>query len=417
VEAQKLDYPNPGVEKHPFEVVSIALAKARISEAVFEQNAPVVSSIYKNTIDFLNNLQPFRQPLDTARLSLLTQAHWLWGNYLLQNDKPADAVQHYTSALATAQKMSPMVSATGINRQHFDTHVLGALHLMLGEARLLLGRTDEANTALKAAADIASTPRHALLAGNIALMQGDETEAFLEYGGLKTAPLVGEAMFQIHRLAEGQPANKERLLSLSSRLHDGYLRNHPEVHASELGYWFAVMEKNRFAAQNRYDSAFYWSSSALRHLTTLLDQPTILMSWQDLWLEESLSNAYFLLLGYHNDAKAISEVIRYSREVLDYAKSGNVYYAYMNYYYSNLGHALWLRNEGNDREAAIAAYKEFLKDGGLFTNWELLEKDFRDLHRAGIRWPELRKLVQSIVPEGVQISAESWREMGEKNNR
>ena len=45
-------------------------------------------------------------------------------------------------------------------------------------------------------------------------------------------------------------------------------------------------------------------------------------------------------------------------------------------------------------------------------HWELLQKDFRDLHQAGIQWPNLKEVVMAIKPANAELTAEDWKDMG-----
>ena len=84
---------------------------------------------------------------------------------------------------------------------------------------------------------------------------------------------------------------------------------------------------------------------------------------------------------------------------------------------TNLAHALLLRNLAGDREEAIRNYTDFLALNSAVANdlWSVLEKDFRDLHEAGVVWPGLRQVIRQINPD-VKMSPEAWRAMGAEVN-
>ena len=115
--------------------------------------------------------------------------------------------------------------------------------------------------------------------------------------------------------------------------------------------------------------------------------------------------------AHHSDTAALSEVIRYSNELLTYISNNGFSYIYQNYYYSNLAHAYWLRNQGNDRALATEAYENFLSDGSAESKDGIL-KDLRDLRRAGLIWPNLKELLELLKPMGVEPTPAEWQELG-----
>jgi hypothetical protein len=89
-------------------------------------------------------------------------------------------------------------------------------------------------------------------------------------------------------------------------------------------------------------------------------------------------------------------------------------YGSAEYFKTNLAHAYLLRNRPGDREKAIETYREFLLLDVEHTGryWDVLLKDFRDLHAAGIKWSDLKSAINEIKPAYVTLSAEEWREIG-----
>jgi hypothetical protein len=290
---------------------------------------------------------------------------------------------------------------------------LSPLYLALCRARLLEGKVDEARKAFEQAEDYAELKRENVLTGHAALLDNNEIEAFLAYGSIETAGDLGEALFQINQMAELLPMHRPRLLAFMPRLRDAYLANHPMVTVQEVNYWQSTFQVSRYSTQSKWDSTFIWSSTALRNVNTLMAKPDLTGAWLNTWFDQSLSNAYYLLISHPTDTFALSEVVRYTNEVLQYITVNNQYYQYRNYYFSNLGHALWLRNRPGDREQAVNAYHTFLVDPQYDGSWELLLKDFIDLRRAGVRWQNMKNLIQQIIPEGKIVTPETWRELGE----
>lgn len=126
-----------------------------------------------------------------------------------------------------------------------------------------------------------------------------------------------------------------------------------------------------------------------------------------------LNQTYFLLFQTDRDTARLSEVIRYAQAAERYPDEGAFYYENRYLVQTNLAHALWLRQKPGDRELALQHYREFLQNNlSTYDPWELLLKDFRDLARAGVKWPDMAGLIQQIRPADGAITAEDCSDLG-----
>ena len=110
---------------------------------------------------------------------------------------------------------------------------------------------------------------------------------------------------------------------------------------------------------------------------------------------------------------SFDQSIASAQQAEDYAEKEYDSYAYRDWFKTNVAHACALRNQPGDHEKAIAIYRDFLNKASYdYDRWELLQKDFRDMYRNGLRWPDLKSIIDAIKPAGVEISAKEWQEMG-----
>ena len=131
------------------------------------------------------------------------------------------------------------------------------------------------------------------------------------------------------------------------------------------------------------------------------------------YLGALLSKSFYLLYTGKNNPEAYDKVIEVVQSAKEYARKEFPYYDYMDWFDTNLGHAYLLRHGPGDQTTAINTYKEFIdKSHYGQDNWELLQKDFRDLHRAGIVWPDLKEVVLQIKPSNIELSEQDWKDMG-----
>ncbi|MEO6758289.1 MAG: hypothetical protein ABIO24_02465, partial [Saprospiraceae bacterium] len=141
--------------------------------------------------------------------------------------------------------------------------------------------------------------------------------------------------------------------------------------------------------------------------------------WPENWLSTLLSASYYLLFVSPQDPTALSRAIQFAEVAEKYSVDSLPGYRDAALLKTNHAHALILRDGTGDRDKAITLYRDFIGFHDLpnssyleKNHWELLQKDFRDLHAAKVQLPRLRELIQEIKPADVQISPEDWRDMG-----
>lgn len=411
--AKTLEYPNPVVEKHPFEAVVIALAGAYIGQAKFEQSSPKVPKILEKAVALLDKSGPFKSGSDTARLERLTQVHLLWGQYLAAKDKTTEAIAEYNNGLAAAKKLAALTKDDKLNEIRVGLENIGPLYAAIGEARLLEGKPVEAREAFDQAKTYLGDRMNSVGLANAAVLENDTYEAFINYGGLSSAQELGETLSLLDRMAALLPAQSSNIKTFVPRLREAFLGNHPAITAAEINYWEATYQMSYFSGQNRWDSALVWSSQAMKNMSAIRSNETDAELWAESWHSLRITHVFYMLNAWHNDSSALSAIIRYSKETLAWIEDKRPYSELKSYVYTNMAHAYWLRNQPGDRDRAVELYRTHLEQSSVDRNvWEMLLKDFIDLHQSGVQWPDLKNLIRQIKPDDIEISAESWQEMG-----
>ncbi len=178
-------------------------------------------------------------------------------------------------------------------------------------------------------------------------------------------------------------------------------------------YWLAELQTAYAVANGRWDNAITWNEKSLAALDKLANDQDAAYQWKTRKLDAMLSRSYYFVYLGKTNPEAFAQSIAVAEQADDFAEKEYRSYPYRDWIKTNVAHSCALRNQAGDRERAIAIYKEFLSTPGYdFDHWELLQKDFRDLHRAGLQWPDLRGLINAIKPENVEISEKEWQEMG-----
>ena len=389
------------------ETATLDLASAHRKWGVFEQYSPEASPHFEKAVQLLTEIGAFKKLSDTSRLSLLTSTHLAWGKHLLDAGKTTEALTQLFLGLETAQPLSEIVyeSDTSLLRIYYD-NLVGPLYEKIGSAYLLQGNTAEARRAYEKADNfLLSYGLNSLYLANVAVLENDETQAFLDYGEITSAYETAQALFWIDRLAEQFPEKAPQIEAFAPRLRSALRSKNQRLVNVETDYWLAKLKVEHFVATSRWDSAIVWSSIAMSSAKRAADQLDADETWKTYWLDEHVNLPYFLLLEGWQKPASLEETIRYvekAEEFLSKQDSSNFYYGNRELLKTNLGHALVLRNQSGDREKAVELYKFFLlaySDSRGYDNLDVLQKDFRDLQRAGATWPTLPALEETMKDE------------------
>jgi len=404
LKAKNLVRQNASSGKAWLETTTLELALAHQSWGVFEQYSPAALPHFEKTVQLLTEIGPFKKISDTSRLSLLTSAHLLWGKHLLGAGKTAESIAQFNRGLEAAKSLFDQVdeSDTSVLRLYYD-QLVGPLYEKIGSAFLLEGNTTDARKAFELANTYYLTyGLNTLYLANVAVLENDDIQAFLDYGGITEAYHTAEALFWIKRLAEQFPEKRAQIETFEPRLRSALYARNQRLVSEETNYWFAKLNAERFAALAKWDSVIVWSTAAMESAKRNAELPKAEDAWKQLWLDEHINLPYYLLLGDWEKPAALAECIRYVEEAeafLAKQSSSDFYYANRELLKTNLAHALVLRNQAGDRDRAIELYKKFIElyaDTRGYDNSDLLQKDIRDLQRAGAPWPALPELETTL---------------------
>lgn len=391
---------NPSAGKLWLERSTLGLARAYQAWGGFEQNSPAALPHFERAAQLLSTAEPFSATPDTSRLSLLCSIRLAWGKFLLDAGKPAQAIEQLNLGLEAAQPLSEIVfdADTSLLRIYYD-NIVGPLYQHLGTAFLLTGDAQRARTAYERAGTYyVSRGLNPLYLANVAVFENNETEAFLEYGSIFYPHETAQAIFELERMAERFPAERARITDFVQRLRGGLRSKSQRMVGAESEYWLAVFKKTHFAAIGNWDSTVVWSERELQYAKRSMDAPYSDPQWVNRWLDQHVDLPYFLLLAQWNKPAALDRCIQLVETALQYlADNRTHFYPNRQLLYTNYAHALLLRNKPGDREKAISHYQKFIREHGDprgYDNLEMLEKDFRDLRRAGASIPDLPELKQ-----------------------
>lgn len=416
-DAQMLNQQNPTRWRGQLEKTTLALAGAYTGLGDFERDNENTKALYQQALQLLDTFGIFKEN-EPERLKQLAANRQRLGNYLLFTDRIAEAARQYELGLQTLEQLFRITPADSVPIFRNDRQA--PLLTQLGMARLLEGNTAAAKTAYQHADEAMTYGVNSLYFGHIALFENNENEALNRYKnestGIYNESQLGQVLFEINRMAARFPDRRARLEAFTPRLRGAILAERPKMSPEAVDYYLAEQQKDYAFANGRWEDAVAWNAKSLAVLEKQAGQQDISNDWKKSKLDALLSRSYYLLYVGKNNPEAFAQSIACTEQAEAYAEKEYPTYIYRDWLKTNLAHAFLLRNRPNERDKAISIYRAFLQTPSYSSDhWELLQKDFRDLHRAGLRWPDLKGIIEAIKPPDVEISAKEWQEMGAVN--
>ncbi len=391
------------------ERTKLELAARYITWGDFEQNTARAADLYRQASEILATKTAFvDKTREAERHRTLAKSYLALGNYLLAANRTEEALRTYTSGI----NMGSQVPADAVWEVSLS-EVTGTLYVQRGTAALLLGKTTDARTDFETAAEKLESGLNTLYFGPIALLEGQEAEALVQYEGVFDEVILAGACFDLQRLAESLPAERARIERFMANVQKAVLTKYRTLDTLYVDYLLANLRCQHLGAMAQWPAALAESEYALDAAKRALNADDKAYYWQERWLDALINESYYLLLARANDTEALSRVIRQAEQAEHYISEAGTYYPNATYLKTNHTHALLLRDAPGDRAKAVAMYRDFLaSDLGMTDPWEVVHKDFRDLHTIGVQWPRLRELIEAIKPTNMELSADDWRELG-----
>ena len=409
-DAQTLHRQTPTRWRGQLEKTALALAQAFTAWGSFEQENEYSEMLYREALHTLDTFGVFKNN-EQERLKALTDNHLRLGNYLLSTDHIAEAVRQYKLGLEVTDRLLRLAPADSLPVYRND--IQAPLLTQLGTAQLQENNAPAARASFQQAYDALTYGLNSFYFGHAALLEGKEDEALSQYRGIYNEAQLGLVLFEVSRLAVRFPERRARLESFIPRLRDTILHEHPEMSPDATDYWYASNYFVYTKAKKQWKSTLDWSVKIMAAAEKLANQPGASIDWKSRYLDATLSVAFYYLHLSPHDPEAFAKATEVTEQAESYAAKEHPYYTYREWFKMNLAHAYLLRNRAGDREAAIGIYADFLKTPGYDgDNWELLQKDFRDLHRAGLQMPNLKGVIEAIKPANIELSPKEWQEMG-----
>ncbi len=414
-DARQLSKQKATLARTQTEKLTRRMGEVYLAWAKFEQGSDRTEQLCRQGIAVLENSGPFHQ-YERQRLETLAFLYNELASFRYNKDQFDAALESCQKGYEVSYKLWSMTTDTFILRQYADG-LLGNQLVLLGNIQLRRGDFPAARTAYDQANNALTLGLKSYFTAHIELLEGKEIEALLSYGGILTTEDLGDVVFDLELLADRFPGRKDSILQFIPRLREAWMANHPRSSVVEANYRYARQQTARAANLKRYDQALQWNTEALRYVEQMIQSKNTAYNWGELWADATLNQAYYMLFNSIRDTTLYTKVIEASQAAEKRALEegeGALLYSSAEYFKTNMAHAYLLRNQPGDQTRAIAAYLTFLElDGGQTGSfWDVLQKDFRDMYGAGIKWPDLKTVIGQIKPPYVTLSEEEWREMG-----
>ncbi|MCC6460994.1 MAG: WD40 repeat domain-containing protein [Saprospiraceae bacterium] len=413
--ARQLQRQNPAFYKNSVEKITLALAQGYADWGYFEAGQAAALLHYEQAIRQLEGPGTFTTPArERQRLADLSMRYLELTQLHLNAERLSEAGQAVQQGLQVAQRLLQQVGADSALYYNINNEIVSNLYIKSGMIHLMKGDTGGSQQAFTQANEASSSGIFGLYTGHAALLAGDTLDAYLQYGDIYDDESLGQALFELERMAALLPARRSFLLRQAEMVREARLATRETIDPLGVAYSKALLYIQLYRSVQQWDSAYRWSTVALGHATAGLSQKNYnSFDWPYRWLDSHLNQSYYLLYVSKNDPSLLSKAIQDITAAQVALDSISSILPNRPLLQTNLAHAYWLRQQAGDREKALEAYRNFLQSGYSENDpWEVLLKDFRDLTRAGVHWPDLKALLADIKPADAQILPEEWRELG-----
>lgn len=419
-DTRQLSRIKPALGRTEQEKIILQLGYVYAGWATFEQGNDRTPELRKQGIALLEDAGPFHHH-EQERLEFLAFLYHELAYDQYNKDQFADALETCKKGYGISEKLWNTTQDTAMLRAYADG-LVGEQLTLLGNISLLLGDYTTARTAYDEANNLMTEGLNSYYTAHVELAEGNEISALINYGGILTTEQLGNAIFDLERLAYRLPERKDSILAFIPRLRTAWLNNNLRSSSMEVDYRYAALQTQRAIFLKNYAQALEWNTRTLESVGQLIKYKNTAYAWEDLQADVQLNHSYYMILNARSDTSMLTRAIDFARNCEDNAlEKGNGSFMHRSdeFLRTNIGHGHLLRNRPGDREKAIFAYREFLamdaaKSGSY---WDVLLKDFRDLYHQGFKWPDLKSVIAEIKPPYVTISAEEWKEMGEDVRR
>lgn len=397
------------------EKVALQMGTVYLNWARFEQGNRRSLELCSEGIELLQANAPYHQE-EQRRLETIAYLYHEWSNNLYNMDQFDASYESCQEGYNVSYQLWSMTSDT-FDLHRYADELVGNQLTLLGNLQVMRGEWEAARTTYDNANNVLTLGLNSYYTAHIDLLEGKEIEALLNYGSIFTSEQLGNVVFDLERLADRFPDRKDSMLLFIPRLRTAWLANHPRSDSIETEYRYARLHTQRAAILEHYDQALQWNAKALQYVDAMLQKKNTAYNWPGFWVDAMLNQSYYLVFNSKNDTAQLTRAIKVAKEAEEKAMSETDYSFYspsVEYLQTNMAHAYLLRNRPGDQEEAINAYKKFLDLDSARTGsyWDTLMKDFRDLHDAGLQWPDLKSVIAQIKPPYVKISADEWQEIG-----
>jgi tetratricopeptide (TPR) repeat protein len=232
----------------------------------------------------------------------------------------------------------------------------------------------------------------------------DQTPNMNEYS-------IALSLVEIEFLINTNPSKYAELRKFQSELKKQALKTE-SIDSLLIDFYYCDLKRTEFGLISNWDSAVVWTENLI-----VATESLIAKGLEDVWSDEHttalLNHSYYLLFTGKNNPGAFKKSIASAEKALKSSKKykdKKVYFSEEPLILTNLSHALYLNGQ---REEALKNYQEFLTKEVNQDPEEALLKDFRDLYRAGIVFPEMKMLLEKIFEGRNRIfSKEEFEAMG-----
>ncbi len=390
------------------------LATLYFSKGILESNHKYRALQYDTALMLLESKVFSPQKL-LVRPENMSLVHMAYGDLFASKNQYKEAIAQYDLGLKDLDVLADRLLNDSSQNANSGQSMRFLLLEKKGTALLFEKKIADAQLTFEKAEEIDDL--HDLYFGYVDLLENRETQALANFRQIYATDQLAAVMFTIEQLTIQYPESKNRFLSFTNKLRDSVIR---DLESILLGAWelpvkLSEQKRQYYQANGQYGAALKIATNSYIILDSLVrrnkDQWEANFDLFSSWSYSVLNYSYLTLFTYWNNPKQLEIVLAHSLDAQKLSDDLGVVLPVSEQLLTNIGHAQLLLGR---RDLAIKAYKTYIgssadSESDKFTT---LYNDFRDLHDYGIKWPDLKPIIEEIIPKGYNLTGAEWKLIG-----
>jgi WD40 repeat protein len=401
-----------------------ALANTYLVLGRQEMNPRYAADYFQKGIRVLEQQSNFSYRAESTRLAQLAQSYWQMAQKIAPK-RPEEALQLLDKAVEYAYQLELLTEENKEDIALISNELTGPILFELGRVYLQLNDAEKAREEFNNADWVLNNGLNTRFSGHCDLLEGKYEEAMQWYrSSMGTYQVEGQSsqmpavalnlstiLAEINQLGQQNPEKEAQLSKFASNLRREFTKTY-QLDSAFVDIFYDQNMYQYYADHQQYESALLWSDRRLDAIRSIgIKSELGYYTWECEYIETQLGASYYVLF-----TDAVPEKLKKyeaATNALLQDRNTNTICPEYSLLLTNLGHIHLLLNQP---EKAAADYHTYLEQNANNEGSDpvhVLFKDWRDLHDAGVKLPNLERIINAdFWPDNRRLTPEQKTAIG-----